>query len=100
LILFTLASAIVCLIAVLFCKNRPAAVATERSQSLANHTFVPRLTPGQLKARAIARMPVAADANCAAPFVALLGSGATTYLGSMAVEAECRGRGVVEAEGS
>jgi hypothetical protein len=63
LILFTLASAIVCLIAVLFCKNRPAAVATERSQSLANHTFVPRLTPGQLKARAIARMPVASDTN-------------------------------------
>jgi hypothetical protein len=75
----------VCLIAVLFCQKRPAAVTTERSQSIANRPVVPRLTPGQLKAKAIARKPVAVDTNCAAPFVALLGPGATTYLGSMAV---------------
>jgi len=41
------------------------------------------MTPGQLKARAIARKPVAIDTNCAVPFVALLGSVATNYMGGM-----------------
>jgi len=82
-ILFTLASAMVCLTIVLFCQNHLAAVTTERSHSLSNRTVAPRMSPGQLKARAIARKPVAVDTNCAVPFVALLGASATNYMGGM-----------------
>jgi hypothetical protein len=41
------------------------------------------MTPGQLKFRAITRKVVAVDTNSAAPFVALLGSVATNYMGGM-----------------
>ena len=81
--MYTIASAMACLIAVLFCQNRPDAVAKERSQSPANRAVAPRLSPGQLKARAIAHKTIAVDTNSAAPFVALLGSVATNYIGGM-----------------
>jgi hypothetical protein len=77
------ASAIVCLIAVLFYQNRSDAVTTERSQSVAKRAVAPRLTPGQLKFRAITRKVVAVDTNCAVPFVALLGPVAANYMGGM-----------------
>jgi hypothetical protein len=41
------------------------------------------MTPGQLKFRAITHKVVAVDTNSAAPFVALLGSVATNYMGGM-----------------
>jgi len=41
------------------------------------------MSPGQLKFRAIARKPGAVDTNSATPFVALLGSVATNYMGGM-----------------
>jgi len=44
----------------------------------------PRRSPGQLRAIAAMRTPPPAATNPVAPFVSLLGPGATTYLGSMA----------------
>ena len=79
LVIFMVASVIACLIALNLhdrdvSPSRPPAEIGRK---------VPRLTPGQLKARAIARKPVAVDTNCAAPFVALLGASATNYMGGM-----------------
>jgi len=68
---------------VLFYHNRSAGVDIERSHSLASRTVSPRMSPGQLKFRTIARKPGAVDTNIATPFVALLGSVATNYMGGM-----------------
>jgi len=70
------------LVAVLYMLPEQSAVSAGEGGS--RPSVRPRRSPGQLRAIAAMRTPPPAATNPVAPFVSLLGPGATTYLGSMA----------------
>jgi hypothetical protein len=61
----------------------PKQVSVNAETGVAYQSASPRRSPGQLKAIALARITTSAATNSATPFVVLLGTVATNYMGSM-----------------